>query len=219
MKYESPLPLYIGLDIHTRFRSKKIVTELHELGLSVSYDRVLQLENQLATAVSLHTQKEGFVSPPQLRLELFTVDAVDNLDHNPSSTTATGFFHGTGINLFQSPTKKNMGQPREAIKLPAPDTKQCHALPERFTTVPAVALKENTTEVPKLTSVAQPRPDTLAARIHEEQQWLRQVLELLNKEKLEKGDVIAWSAYHAALQDDSLLNDKQAALTQLLPLF
>ena len=219
MKYEPPLPLYIGLDIHTRLRSKKIVTELHELGLSVSYDRVLQLENQLATAVSLHTQKEGVVCPPQLRLGLFTVGAVDNLDHNPSSTTATGSFHGAGISLFQSPTKTNMGQPREAIKLPAPDTKQCHALPESFTTVPAVALKENTTKVPKLTSAAQSRPDTVAARIHEEQQWLRQALELLNKEKLEKGDAIAWSAYHAALQDDSLLNDKQAALTQLLPLF
>ena len=174
MKYEPSLPLYIGLDILTRLRSKKIVTELHELGLSVSYDRVLQLENQLATAVSLHTQKENVVCPPQLRLGLFTVGAVDNLDHNPSSTTVTGSFHGTGISLFQSPTKTNMGQPREAIKLPAPDTKQCHALPESFTTVQAVALKENTRKVPKLASAAQSRPDTVAARIHEEQQWLRQ---------------------------------------------
>lgn len=219
MNYETPLPLYIGLDIHTRLRSKKIVTELHELGLSVSYDRVLQLENQLATAVCLHTQKEGVVCPPQLRLGLFTVGAVDNIDHNPSSTTATGSFHGTGISLFQSPTKTNMGQPREAIKLPAPDTEQCHILPERFTTVPAVALKEGSAKVPKLASAAQSRPDTVAAGIHEEKLWLRQALELLKKEKLEKGDAIAWSAYHAALQDDSLLNDKQAALTQLMPLF
>ena len=34
-------------------------------------------------------------------------------------------------------------------------------------------------------------------------------MQLLRKEKLEKGDTIAWSAYHAALQDESLLNDKQ----------
>ena len=113
MCYESPLPLFIGLDIHTRLRPKKIVTELHELGLSVSYDRVLQLENQLATAVCLHTQKEGVVCPPQLRPGLFTVGTVDNLDHNPSSTTATGSFHGTGISLFQSPTKTNMGSPEK----------------------------------------------------------------------------------------------------------
>jgi hypothetical protein len=57
MNYEPPLPLYIRLDIHIRLRSKKIVTELHEPGLSVSYDRVLQLENQLAIAVCLHTQR------------------------------------------------------------------------------------------------------------------------------------------------------------------
>ncbi len=71
---------------------------------------------------------------------------------------------------------QHMGQPREAIKLPAPDTKQCHALPESSTTVPAVALMANTTKVPKLTSAAQSKPDTVAAGIPEEQQWLRQLL-------------------------------------------
>ena len=42
---EPPLPLYIGMKIHTEKRSKKIITQLHDLGLSVSYNRVLQLES------------------------------------------------------------------------------------------------------------------------------------------------------------------------------
>ena len=42
---EPPLPLYIGMMIHTETRSKKTVTELHDMGLSVSYDRILQLED------------------------------------------------------------------------------------------------------------------------------------------------------------------------------
>lgn len=162
--------MYIGIDIHTRLRSKKIVTELYELGLSVSYDRVLQLMSQLSTAICLHTQKEGIVCLPQLRLALFTVGTVDNLDYNPTATATGSFHHGTGISMFQSPTETNMGQPRDAIKLHAPGTKQCHSLPESFTTASAVALQENTTKVPKLASVTKSRPDTFAAGMYEEHQ-------------------------------------------------
>ena len=47
---EPPLPLYVGLSVRTVTRSKKLIEQLHHLGLSVSYNRILQLENQLATA-------------------------------------------------------------------------------------------------------------------------------------------------------------------------
>lgn len=48
MEYE---PVYIGLNVHTQTRSRKLIMELHALGLSVSYDRIMQLENQLATRI------------------------------------------------------------------------------------------------------------------------------------------------------------------------
>ena len=32
---------------------------------------------------------------------VFTIGAVDNIDHNPSSGTSKGSFHGTGISIFQ----------------------------------------------------------------------------------------------------------------------
>ena len=41
--------------------------------------------------------------PTQLRHGLFTAGALDNLDHNPSSTTAKDSFHGTGISFFSTP--------------------------------------------------------------------------------------------------------------------
>ena len=96
LSYEPPMPLYLGLNLHTQTRSKKVITELYELGLSVSYNRVLQIEKQLAFAVCEDFRKKGVVCPAQLRKGLFTVAALDNLDHNPSSTTAKGSFHGTG---------------------------------------------------------------------------------------------------------------------------
>ena len=37
LECETPLPLYIGLNIHMQTRSKKLITQLYELGLSVSY--------------------------------------------------------------------------------------------------------------------------------------------------------------------------------------
>ena len=93
---EPPLPLYIGINVHTQTRSRALVTQLCQLGLSVSYDRILQIENQLATAVCRFTEEIGLVCR-QMRPGIFTVGALDNLDHNPSSTTATDSFHGTGI--------------------------------------------------------------------------------------------------------------------------
>ena len=39
---ETPLPLYLGLMIHAKTRRRDLIDTLFELGLSVSYDRVLQ---------------------------------------------------------------------------------------------------------------------------------------------------------------------------------
>ena len=95
LNLEPPLPLHIGLSIHTKTRSKKLITELYELGLCVSYERILQLENKLTTSICEHTREIGLVCPIQLHHKLFTVGALDNIDHNPSSTTAMDHFFGT----------------------------------------------------------------------------------------------------------------------------
>ena len=73
-----------------------IIDLLYRLGLSISYDRVLQLSTDLANAVFQHYENEGVVCPPSLRKGN---SAVNNIDHNPSSTTARGSFHGTAISL------------------------------------------------------------------------------------------------------------------------
>ena len=69
------------------------------MGICISYDRVLELEEWIATAVCEQVEKEGVVAPTCLRKGLFTVGALDNVDHNPSSTTSVDSFHGTGITL------------------------------------------------------------------------------------------------------------------------
>jgi len=41
---EPPLPIYIGLNVHSRTRCKAIIKELHRLGLCISHNRVLEIE-------------------------------------------------------------------------------------------------------------------------------------------------------------------------------
>jgi len=130
LEYEPPLPLYMGLSVHTQTMSKKLIAHLLELGLSVSYDRVVELENQLATAVCENIAKNGIVCPAQLRKGLFTVSALDNTDHNSSNTTAKGSFHCTSISLFQFSSKSNVGHFQDGIGMSSPEAKKNHRLPD-----------------------------------------------------------------------------------------
>ncbi len=142
MEYVPHLPLYIGLNVHTQTRSRKLIMELHAMGLSVSYDWILQLENQLATAVC---EDIGVVCPAQLRKLL---GALDNLDHNPSSTTAQGSFHGTGI----SPPPGQIWDVSR-ISLASLEANQKHVLPDilkttnRFSAMPIDQAHEQNNEL------------------------------------------------------------------------
>lgn len=98
---EPPLPVYVGLMTDAETRKRTIVDELYNLGLSISYDRVLEISTEMGNKVCARYESEGVVCPPKLKKKVFTTAAVDNIDHNPSSSTAQGAFHGTGISLFQ----------------------------------------------------------------------------------------------------------------------
>ena len=129
------MPLYLGLKIHTQTRSKKLVSELCHLGLSVSYDRILELENEIATSLCNSINEIGLVCTHQLHHGLFTVGSLDNLDHNSSSTTSKESFHGTGISHFQFPIICNEGihqtpmnatsSAKKLLKLPDSYTEAC----------------------------------------------------------------------------------------------
>ena len=56
--------------------------------------------------------RERVVCPSKLRETLFTTAAVDNIDHNPSSITSQGSFHGTAVSLAQHPSNGELGSPR-----------------------------------------------------------------------------------------------------------
>ena len=69
---------------------------------------------------------------------ILTDGALDNLDHNPLSTTAQGLFHGT---IIQQPTDENPGIYRTKSEFEIVETNKQPLLPGSYVTVPAVSAK------------------------------------------------------------------------------
>lgn len=99
---ETPLPLYIGLRLFKE-RNKDFIQTLNTLQLCPSYDRLKTIVNQMSNLTIESFEKHNVAVGYAFSKEQFTTAAFDNLDHNPSSSTAFGSFHGSAITLTQHP--------------------------------------------------------------------------------------------------------------------
>ena len=201
--------------LHAETRKRGLVDKLFSLGLSISYERVLCLSAQMGNSVCQLYHIEQVVCPPTLRGNVFTTAAVDNIDHNPSATTAKISFHGTGISLLQHPTCADEGVDR-SIALTGRDTgsKTVEPLPEYYTDVRPVASSVKGQTIPA-TSVTSLRRHNFEQHIEDEYMWLENTRSVL-KGNVEACENTSWAAYHAMHQDP-----KQPVITptSLLPLF
>ena len=160
---------------------------------------------------------EDVVCPPMLRQGLFTTEAVDNIDHNPSSATAKDSFHGTGISLMQHPSHTHSGTDRGVPVIGQGSfTKSVTLLPSAYTIFPPAAFKTKEFTAPAIQGPARPSNLILAvvAVTEDEYLWLRKV-----KTALEKSTVdgwLSWSAYHADRHQAVI---PPPAINALLPLF
>ena len=99
------------------------------MSLSISYERVLEIETATGNKIFERFELEKTVCPPTLRKGSFTYGAIDNIDHNPSSSTSQSSFHGTGISLFQNREQENDGEGRLTEYVPVKDIKRERQLP------------------------------------------------------------------------------------------
>ena len=89
-------------------------------------------------------QTEDVVCPSHLRKGLFVVDSIDNIDHNPTSTSSLSSCHGTGISIIQFPDSVVNDDANNETTFP-----DIHSaigkvqLPISYTIVPAVSLNVN----------------------------------------------------------------------------
>ena len=100
---------------------------------------------------------------------------MDNIDHNPSSSTSTTSFHGTSISLFQHPTHDNEGEEREKLKLKGNTGKRIPELPDSYVNVkPAHFINKNPSP-PQVKDIVLPDLDIFRAQISLEYEWLQKV--------------------------------------------
>ena len=71
------------------------------LGLSVTYDRVQNIQTSIAQSICESFEEKNAVVPLTLQQGKFTLSAIDNLDQNAKSATAQTNFHGSAISMFQ----------------------------------------------------------------------------------------------------------------------
>jgi hypothetical protein len=218
---ETPLPIYLGIMIHTKTRKRALVDTLFDLGLCISYDRVLDISTELGEKICHHYESENAVCPPALKGGLFTTAAVDNIDHNPSSTSAHDSFHGTGISLFQHPDDAFTGIQRDVATNPDSShsgrKRKAGKLPDTYANVPPVAMPRANPPIPKIEGPNKADCQLIPGAMHEEYRWLDQMKTLLTNDTLNENDTVSWAAYHASLQPP--ISENSVALTSLLPLF
>ena len=106
---------------------------------------------QLTSATaSVHYSKENRLYV-KLKGGLFTTGCVDNIDHNPSSRTATDSFHGTAISLAQHPSSELLGRDR-GIVIFNPNTdksKRIAELPGIYTYIQPITIQTKDPVVPE----------------------------------------------------------------------
>ncbi|WAQ99039.1 LOW QUALITY PROTEIN: hypothetical protein MAR_023412 [Mya arenaria] len=163
---ETPAPIYLALKIH--------LDTLHNMGLCISYDRLLGLSTDIANKVCAMYDEKGVVCPPKIARDIFTVSAVIKIDHNLSSATARDSFHGTGISLMQLRSEQHDGSPR--------------------------VIPNTGTSCSLCKCAASGLDHSIAVASANSSVWLEHVRGLLSKQELTKEDFVSWSAYHALIQ-------------------
>ena len=192
---------------------------MSQMGLSISYKRVLEISTEMKNQILQQFHRDQVVCPTQLRSNVFTTAAVDNIDHNPSSTTAKDSFHGTAISLTQHPcfvgdgTERNLpdvGTESEGTLAAIDD------LPTYYTEILSVSdnMKFSQMPEPRIQSLAR---DGIDQHVQAEQQWLDDTREVIKNERsADKNLDTAWAAFHASRQTEEI---RAVCPTVLLPLF
>ena len=157
---------------------------------------MLEISTQLGESVLSQFMEDGVVCPAILQKGLFTTSAVDNIDHNPSATTATISCHGTGISVFQHPVSSPFSDFRTfEFKGQKPKSKAISCLPETYTNVKPAFLKSKPNPPILQTPMSMSDLDYPVRNLRLEYEWLQFVS--LTNEVLDV-ETVSWSAYHSS---------------------
>ena len=195
---ETPVPMYVGMMLHAQTCKRELVDRLSQLGISISYDRVLHLTTQMGNSIGQQFRLEQVVCPPKMRGAVFTTAGIDNIDHNPSATTAKFSFHGTAIIFIQHLSFCGEGVDSTIVFTGGSgdgSSTLIRQLPQCYTDIPLIisSIKNMSLPAARVTSPAR------EVKPRKEEEYLclqRQVLDGNNGAE----DNISWTAFHASRQ-------------------
>ena len=95
--------------VYGHTRSKAVVNELFDAGVSISYTKVQEYRKELGSEVCRQYALDGAVVPN--KENTFLVMAIDNIDVSGRSLFGTGELHGTFITATQHPTDASIDWP------------------------------------------------------------------------------------------------------------
>eukprot|EP00733_Pompholyxophrys_punicea_P000349 Pompholyxophrys_punicea_v1_NODE_93_length_3578_cov_92.823162.p1 type:complete len:201 gc:universal NODE_93_length_3578_cov_92.823162:2879-2277(-) len=157
-----------------------------------------------------------------MRKGLFTVCGFDNVDHNPSSTTAKESFHGTAITAMQNIVQPLTPAQSEHTMSPLDFStlkKRLFSLPDNFTVVPEVVMSNKPNLPTKIVTLATVMSSLLSEAKTKEFAWFHSISDILakNSDEIQRGDYrLSWSSYHSFFDDAAPWSP---ALIGMLPVF
>ena len=206
---EMPIAVYLGLLLHSQTRQKNLIDKLYSLGLSISYERVLEIETATGNKICERFELEKTVCPPTRRKGLFTYGAIDNIDHNLSSSTSQSSFHGPGISLFQNREQENDGERRLTGYVLVKDIKREKQLPlpPAYTQAMPALMRRDHPDLPKDTEQLTPEDFSANAEIVESKySWLqhsKSVPDNTNIEDVTAASNASWAAFFLQVKNQT----------------
>ncbi|XP_063544202.1 uncharacterized protein LOC134752421 [Cydia strobilella] len=154
--------------------------------------------------------KDNVVCPPKLKKGLFTTAAVDNIDHNPTSTSAKTAFHGTVITLMQHKFPEETGVARDfatqSDNVTPTLNMKVKQLPSDYEIVPPCFVDIKKSTCPQSEIYTHDVSTTTPLVI--EKDWLESTM---------TNDFKPWAAHHAATDKD--IQERHSTDIAILPLF
>ena len=204
---ETPSSLYVAMKLQLQSGRESLIDDMHCRGLCISYDRLRVLSTDIANSVIAHWEQIGVIVPLQAVPNVFTTGNFDNVDSNPSSTTAKTSLHGTCISIHQHFNSDLQQVDNQVNILDEAEMghKAVRPLPAYYTAMDMdIALPSGEVQyVPLLNTNSHPIPASRSPSdiIKEGYSWLEHVEGLLSQPTLSADDWISWAAYHASITE------------------
>ena len=183
-KQETPVSIYVGLKIYSTVRSRNLIQRLFELGICISYDRILSITKSVYESLQKNFARYGVFLPTNIQKGHFVVLVKDNIDKNATANLVQSHYHGTSISLLQFPNPEIPGEKLDSTNFvdAAYRLKKLAPLPAEYTMPKEVHRSSDDFFAPEcahMFSDLDNFPEVNSAKI-EEQKWLHQFAESIN---------------------------------------